>query len=69
VATLRGAKRDPRLLMLGIGPDLDAVVSKAEGRTFSLQVKLDQAQVSDLLQRASALLTLARQGQIPGFAP
>jgi len=66
---LRDAKRDPRLLMLGIGPDLDAVVGKAEARTFSLQIKLDQAQVSDLLQRASALLALARQGQIPGFNP
>lgn len=69
VVTLRDAKRDPRLLMLGIGPDLDGVVSKAEGRTFSLQVKLGEDQVSDLLQRARALLMLARQGQVPGFAP
>jgi hypothetical protein len=69
VAALRDAKRDPRLLMLGIGPDLDGVVSQAEGRTFSLRVKLGEDQVSDLLQRARALLLLARQGQIPGFAP
>jgi hypothetical protein len=69
VAALRDAKRDPRLLMLGIGPDLDSVASKAEGRTFSVQIKLDEAQVTDLFQRVSALLTLARQGQIPGFGP
>ena len=67
VAALRDAKRDPRLLMMGIGPDLDGVVSKAEGRTFSLQLRLDEAQVTDLVQRASALLALARRGQIPGF--
>jgi hypothetical protein len=65
--TLREAKRDPRVLMLGLGPDLDGVTSKAEGATFTVRVTLGNAQVSDLLQRAGAFLTLARQGRAPGF--
>jgi hypothetical protein len=65
--TLREAKRDPRVLMLGLGPDLDGVTSKAEGATFTVRVTLGNAQVTDLLQRAGAFLTLARQGRAPGF--
>jgi len=65
--TLREAKRDPRVLMLGLGPDLDGVTSKAQDTTFTVRVVLGNAQVTDLLQRAGAFLTLARQGRAPGF--
>jgi hypothetical protein len=67
--TLRGAKRDPRVLMLGLGPELDGITSKAEGTTFTLRIALGEEQVADLLQRAAMFLTLARQGRAPGFGP
>jgi len=65
--TLREAKRDPRVLMLGLGPDLDGITSRADGTTFSVHLALGNAQVADLLQRAAALLALTRQGRAPGF--
>ncbi len=65
--TLQGAKRDPRVLMLGLGPDLDGVTSLVEGTTFSLKLSLGEAQVGDLLDRAGAFLNLLRQGRAPGF--
>ena len=65
--TLRGAKRDPRVLMLGLGPELDAITSQAEGTAFTLKLALGEAQVADLLDRAAAFLTLMRQGRAPGF--
>jgi hypothetical protein len=64
---LQGAKRDPRVLMLGLGPDIDGVTSRADGNSFSLKMSLDEAQVADLLDRASAFLGLIRQGRAPGF--
>jgi hypothetical protein len=65
--TLRGAKRDPRVLMLGLGPELDAITSKADGTGFIMRLALNEAQVGDLLDRAAAFLTLMRQGRAPGF--
>jgi hypothetical protein len=65
--TLQGAKRDRRVLMLGLGPDIDGVTSRADGTTFSLRMSLGETQVADLLERAAAFLSLARQGRAPGF--
>ena len=64
---LRGAKRDPRVLMLGLGPELDGITGKAEGTGFTLRLVLAEPQVDDLLDRANAFLTLMRQGRAPGF--
>jgi hypothetical protein len=65
--TLQGAKRDPRVLMLGLGPDIDGITSRADGTSFSLKMSLSEAQVADLLDRAAAFLSLIRQGRAPGF--
>jgi hypothetical protein len=65
--TLHDAKRNPQVLMLGLGPDLDGISSKAEGRSFQLRLALDEAQIADLLNRAEAFLSMARQGHVPGF--
>lgn len=65
--TVQGAKRDPRVLMLGLGPELDGITSRVDGTTFSLKLALGEAQVNDLLDRASAFLSLMRQGRAPGF--
>jgi hypothetical protein len=65
--TVQGAKRDPRVLMLGLGPELDGITSRVEGSTFSLKLALGEAQVNDLLDRASAFLKLMRQDRAPGF--
>lgn len=60
---LQGAKHDPRVLMLGLGPEIDGITSRVEGTTFSLRLALGDAQVADLLDRAAAFLTLLRQGR------
>ncbi len=65
--TVQGAKRDPRVLMLGLGPELDGITSRVEGTTFALKVSLGEAQVNDLLTRVSGFLNLMRQGRAPGF--
>jgi hypothetical protein len=64
---LREGKRNAEVLMLGLGPQLDGITSKATGNVFQLQVTLTQEQTSDLLGRAAAYLALARQGRAPGF--
>ena len=65
--TVQGAKRDPRVLMLGLGPELDGITSRVDGSTFSLKLVLGETQVNDLLDRASAFLKLMRQDRAPGF--
>jgi hypothetical protein len=65
--TLRDAKRNAQILMLGLGPYLDGVSARAQDKRFELRASLNEAQVDDLLSRLRAFLTLARQGQAPGF--
>jgi hypothetical protein len=67
--TLRDARRNPQVQMLGLGPNLDGVTARADGSTFQLHAALSEAQVFDLFARAAAFLALARQGAMPGFAP
>jgi hypothetical protein len=65
--TLRDAKRNAQVLMLGLGPYLDGVTARAANQRFELRASLTEAQVDDLLGRLAAFLTLARQGRAPGF--
>ncbi|HXJ23142.1 MAG TPA: hypothetical protein VMT03_23185 [Polyangia bacterium] len=60
------AKKNPEVLMLGLGPYLDSVTASASGTGFDLHVGLSEAAFDDLLARLGALLTLARGG---GAAP
>jgi hypothetical protein len=65
--TVRDAKKNPQILMLGLGPYLDGVSAKAVGSSFEVRATLTDAQVTDLLGRAAAYLKLLRQGRVPGF--
>jgi hypothetical protein len=65
--TLRDAKRNAQILMLGLGPYLDGVSARATQQRFELRATLTEPQVDDLLGRLGAFLALARQGRAPGF--
>jgi hypothetical protein len=65
--TLRDAKRNAQILMLGLGPYLGGVTARADGQRFELHAVLSEPQVDDLLGRLGAFLTLTRQGRAPGF--
>jgi hypothetical protein len=65
--TLRDAKKNASVLMLGLGPYLDGVTARAAGSTFELHATLTEPQLDDLISRLGALITLARQGRAPGF--
>jgi hypothetical protein len=65
--SLRDAKKNPEVLMLGLGPYLDGVTAKAAATSFEIHATLTDPQVKDLLGRAAAYLKLARQGLVPGF--
>ena len=65
---LRDGKRNPEVLMLGLGPYLDGIGAKATARTFEVDASLNEAALDDLLSRLGGLLTLARSGAVPGFS-
>jgi hypothetical protein len=65
--TLRDAKRNAQILMLGLGPYLDGVTVRSSDQRFELRAALAEPQVDDLVARLGAFLTLARQGHAPGF--
>ena len=66
---LRDAKRNPQVLMLGLGPYLGGVTAHAADRTFEVRASLTKEAVEDLVGRIAAMVALARAGQAPGFAP
>jgi hypothetical protein len=66
---LRDAKRNPQVLMLGLGPYLGGVTARASDRTFEVRATLGPEAVEDLVTRLGALVALARTGTAPGFAP
>jgi hypothetical protein len=66
---LRDAKRNPQVLMLGLGPYLGGVSARASDRTFEVRATLGPEAVEDLVTRLGALVALARTGSAPGFAP
>jgi len=61
------AKKSPQVLLMGVGPYLDGVTAKATGVSCEIGVRLSPAQASDGVDRLKALLSLARQGAVPGF--
>jgi hypothetical protein len=65
--SVRDAKKNPEVLMLGLGPYLDGVTAGAAGSSFNVHATLGDAQVRDLLARAAAYLKLTRTGDVPGF--
>jgi hypothetical protein len=65
--TLRDAKRNAQVLLLGLGPYLEGVTARAEGQRFELHAVLAEPQLDDLLGRLGAFLSLARRGHAPGF--
>jgi hypothetical protein len=67
--SLRDAKRNPQVLMLGLGPYLGGVTARAVDRTFEVRATLGPEAVDDLVSRLGALVQLARTGSPPGFAP
>jgi hypothetical protein len=66
---LRDAKRNPQVLMLGLGPYLGGVSARAVDRTFEVRATLGPEAVDDLVTRLAAMVALARAGSAPGFAP
>jgi hypothetical protein len=66
---LRDAKRDPRVLMFGLGPYLGGIGARADGKTFEVRATLGPEAVDNLVSQLAAALSLARGGAAPGFAP
>jgi hypothetical protein len=65
---LRDAKRNPQVLMLGIGPYLDGVTATAVDHAFTVHATLSEPAFDDLLARLGGLLALLRSGApIPGL--
>jgi hypothetical protein len=65
--SLRDAKRNAQLLMLGLGPYLDGVSARASGDRFQMHATVDERGFDDLLSRLRALLALTGAGgAIPG---
>ena len=66
--SLRDAKRNPQVLMLGIGPYLDGVTATAVDHAFSVHATLSEPAFDDLLARLGGLLALMRSGApLPGL--
>jgi hypothetical protein len=65
--TLRDAKRNASILMLGLGPYLEGVTARAADRRFELRAALTEAQVTDLVGRLGAFLALSREGGAPSL--
>jgi hypothetical protein len=65
--SLRDAKRNPQVLLLGLGPYLDGVSAHATDHTFELKAGLGEPAFDDLLARLAGLLSLARGAAVPGF--
>ena len=67
--SLRDAKRNPEVLMLGLGPYLDGVTATSKDHVFELRARLDEPAFDDLLARLGGLLALMHGGaSIPGLA-
>ena len=60
--SLRDAKRNPEVLMLGLGPYLDGVTATAADHAFTLHATLSEPAFDDLLARLGGLLALMHGG-------
>jgi hypothetical protein len=58
--SVREAKRNARVLMLGLGPYLDALSARAEGPSLRVRLSLTEPQVRDLAERVIGLLRVVR---------
>ncbi len=67
--SLRDAKRNPQVLMLGLGPYLDGVTAAAVDRTFELHATLSEPAFDDLLARLGGLMALMHGGGARSPAP
>jgi hypothetical protein len=60
-AFLRAARKSPEALLIGAGPYLDGISSKAAGPRALLRVELSEPQTLELVNRAVGLLRLRRE--------
>ncbi len=60
--SIRDAKKNPEVLLLGLGPYLDGVSASAADRGFDLHAGLNEAAFDDLIGRLAGLMALARSG-------
>jgi hypothetical protein len=58
--SVREAKRNAKVLMLGLAPYLDALSARADGSSLRVKLQLSEAQVRDLVDRSVGLLRAAR---------
>jgi hypothetical protein len=58
--SVREAKRNAKVLMLGLAPYLDALSARAEGPSLRVKLALTEPQVRDLVDRLIGLLRVAR---------
>jgi hypothetical protein len=56
----REAKRNAKVLMLGLAPYLDALTARAEGATLRVTLSLTEPQMRDLVDRLIGLVRVAR---------
>jgi len=69
-SALRDAKRNPQVLMMGLGPYLDGVTAGASDKTLEVHATLGETALDDLLNRLKALATVMRgSGGFPPPAP
>ena len=61
--TLKEARRNAKVLMLGLGPYLDALDARADGPALRVKLTLAEPQVRDLIDRLGAVARLARKGK------
>jgi hypothetical protein len=61
--TVRESKRNAKMLMLGLGPYLDALDARADGPTLRVSLALAEGQVKDLIDRLGGLARLARKSK------
>jgi hypothetical protein len=58
--TVREARRNAKVLMLGLAPYLEAVSARADGPTLTVKLTLTEPQVQDLVERLVGLVRVAR---------
>jgi hypothetical protein len=56
----REAKRNAKVLMLGLAPYLDALTARADGATLRVSLSLTEPQMRDLVDRMIGLVRVAR---------
>lgn len=61
--SIKEAKRNATVLLLGLAPYLDGISVKTEGPSLRVGVALSEPQVNDLLERAAAFAAMARAKQ------